>query len=155
MFKVKAITPFLWFDNNAEEAANFYVGIFADSKIDKVARLTNTTVLTVNFQINGLTFTALNGGPIYKFNESVSFVIHCQTQQEVDYFWEKLGEGGDPKSQQCGWIKDKFGLSWQIVPDRLIELLTASDPPAAKRAMQAMMGMKKLIIADLEKAARG
>ena len=137
------ITPFLWFDNNAEEAVKFYTSIFKDSKIGKVHRYGDAgpgpkgTVMTASFSLNGLEFTVLNGGPQFKFNESVSFVVHCQTQQEVDEYWEKLSAGG--KESQCGWLKDKFGLSWQIVPDILMELLGDKDLAKAQRVMKAML----------------
>jgi predicted 3-demethylubiquinone-9 3-methyltransferase (glyoxalase superfamily) len=151
------ITPFLWFDSNAEEAADFYVSIFPNSR--RFGDLRNTAadsndprvaprgkVLTVSFELDGLKFTALNGGPMFKFNESISFVVRCDSQDEVDYYWSKLTAGG--AESQCGWLKDKFGVSWQIVPARIGELI--SHP----KAMQAMMQMKKLDIAELERAAR-
>jgi len=146
------ITPFLWFDSNAEEAADFYVSTFPNSR--KLSELRNTGdapgpkggVLTVSFELDGLRFTALNGGPVYQFTPAISFVVHCDTQPEIDNYWSKLTAGG--KEVQCGWLVDKFGLSWQIVPARLPELL--KDP----RAMQAMMKMKKLDIAELERAAQ-
>jgi predicted 3-demethylubiquinone-9 3-methyltransferase (glyoxalase superfamily) len=148
------ITPFLWFESNAEQAADFYVGIFPNSR--RLGELRNTStddprvvpkgsVLTVSFELDGLRFTALNGGPIFRFNESISFAVRCDTQQEIDEYWAKLTAGGS--ESQCGWLKDKFGLSWQIVPARLPELI--QHP----KAMQAMMGMKKLNIAELEQAA--
>jgi predicted 3-demethylubiquinone-9 3-methyltransferase (glyoxalase superfamily) len=144
------ITPFLWFDSNAEEAADFYVSTFPNSR--KLSELRNTGdapgpkggVLTVSFELDGLRFTALNGGPAYQFTPAISFVVRCDTQQEIDDYWSKLTAGG--KEIQCGWLVDKFGLSWQIVPARLPELLKDS------RAMQAMMKMKKLDIAELERA---
>ena len=111
--------------------------------------------MTVEFELDGQTFTALNGGPVFKFNEAISFQIQCETQDEIDYYWERLGAGGDPKAQQCGWLKDKFGLSWQIVPERLAELMSDSDPEKANRVMAAMLQMKKLDIAKLEKAYAG
>jgi two-component system sensor histidine kinase QseC len=152
------ITPFLWFDKEAEEAANFYTSIFKDSSIDSTSyyddgmSLPAGTILTVGFTLNGIKFTALNGGPIFKFNESVSFVVHCDSQEEVDYYWDNLLKDGG-KESQCGWLKDKFGLSWQIVPDRLLELLMDKDKEKANRVMQAMMKMVKIDIATLEKAA--
>src|SRR6478735_2772268 len=136
------ITPFLWFDKEAEEAANFYTSIFKDSAVNSKAYygedapLPKGTVLTVGFTLNGQKFTALNGGPIFKFNESVSFVVNCDSQEEVDYYWDKLLEGGGRESQ-CGWLKDKFGLSWQVVPVRMIELLTDKDAVKRNRVMQA------------------
>jgi predicted 3-demethylubiquinone-9 3-methyltransferase (glyoxalase superfamily) len=155
--RTQRITTFLWFDNNAEKAANFYVSIFKNSKILKVARYgeegpgPNGTVMTVGFQLDGQEFTALNGGPQFKFTEAISLVVHCQTQDEVDYFWEKLSEDGT--QVQCGWLKDKFGLSWQVVPDALIELLQSDDKQASQRVMKAMLQMKKLDIEELKKAA--
>lgn len=152
------ITPFLWFDGQAEEAANFYVSVFPNSKIHKVLRYGEAgrdkhgkrpgTAMTVVFELDGRRFTALNGGPHFSFTPAVSFVVHCKTQAEVDDYWEKLGEGGPPEAQQCGWLADRYGLSWQIVPDRLIELL--SDPATSERAIQAMMSMKKIDIGALE-----
>ncbi|MFZ0336774.1 MAG: VOC family protein [Terracidiphilus sp.] len=146
------ITPFLWFDSNAEEAVTFYLSVFPNSR--RIGELRNTGdapgpkggVLTVSFELDGLRFTALNGGPAFKFNEAVSFVVTCQTQDEIDYYWSKLTAGGS--EVQCGWLRDKFGLSWQITPARIGELLKTS------KAMQAMMKMKKLDIAELERAAQ-
>jgi len=146
------ITPFLWFDQNAEEAVDFYISIFKNSRrLDDLRNDGNTpgpkgTVLVVSFELDGQKFTALNGGPTFKFNEAISFVVRCDSQEEVDYYWEKLTGGGS--EVQCGWLKDKFGLSWQIVPARLPELLKYPN------AMKAMMGMKKLDIAELERAAK-
>ena len=150
--KSSRITPFLWFDNNAEEAVAFYLSIFPNSR--RVGELRNTGdapgpkggILTLSFELDGLRFTALNGGPAFKFNEAVSFVVTCDTQDEIDYYWSKLTEGGS--EVQCGWLKDKFGLSWQIVPARIGELLKTS------KAMQAMMKMKKFDIAELERAGK-
>jgi len=150
------ITPFLWFDNQAEEAANFYTSIFKNSKLGQVRRYGDAgpgakgTVMTVSFSLEGQEFTALNGGPYFKFNESISFHVHCKTQEEVDYFWEKLVAGG--QKSQCGWLKDKFGLSWQIVPDILIELLGDKDSAKAQRVMQAMLQMNKIEIQKLQDA---
>jgi predicted 3-demethylubiquinone-9 3-methyltransferase (glyoxalase superfamily) len=165
MPRVHSITPCLWFDREAEAAANYYIGIFPNSKISEITYYTEAgqdqhrmpagTALTVAFDLDGFAFTALNGGPVFKFNEAVSFQIYCDNQQEVDHYWDRLGEGGPPEAQQCGWIKDKFGLSWQIVPVRMMEMLTSSDKAASGRAMEAMMGMKKLDIAALEKAYAG
>lgn len=152
------ITPFLWFDNQAEEAAKFYVSIFKNSKIVNVARYGEAgpgpkgSAMTVAFHLDGQDFTALNGGPVFKFNESISFVVSCKTQQEVDDYWKKLTADGGEESQ-CGWVKDKYGLSWQIIPTALNELLSDPDPKRADRAMKAMLGMKKIDIAALEKAA--
>jgi predicted 3-demethylubiquinone-9 3-methyltransferase (glyoxalase superfamily) len=147
------VTPFLWFDNNAEEAVDLYLSIFKNSRRLDQFRIPDEKggapkVLTIAFEIDGQKFTALNGGPMFKFNESVSFVVRCDSQDDIDYYWSKLTANGGSESQ-CGWLKDKFGLSWQIVPARIGELL--SHP----KAMQAMMGMKKLDIAELERAAKG
>ncbi len=147
------ITPFLWFDGNAEEAASFYVSVFEDSKILTVNRM-GDRVLTVSFQLDGQEFVALNGGPQFKFTEAVSFVVHCEDQAEVDKYWSKLTAGGGQESQ-CGWLKDKFGLSWQIVPTAFLKLSQDKDPVKAGRVMEAMLQMKKFDIARLEKAYRG
>ena len=154
------ITPFLWFDNNAEEAANLYVSVFKNSKILSATRYGDAgpgpkgSVMTISFQIEGQNFTALNGGPHFKFTEATSFVVHCKSQEEVDHYWNKLIEGGGSPSQ-CGWLKDKFGLSWQIVPDVLMELLQDKDAEKAQRVMQAMLQMTKIDIAKLKQAAEG
>jgi predicted 3-demethylubiquinone-9 3-methyltransferase (glyoxalase superfamily) len=160
-----AITPCLWFDSEAEAAARFYTSIFKNSRTGTISRYSEAgrevhggtpgKVMTVEFELNGQPFTALNGGPHFKFNEAISFQIMCRTQEEVDYYWNKLGEGGDPKAQQCGWLKDKFGLSWQVVPTALLDLLTDPDREKADRAMEAMLQMKKLDIADLRRAFEG
>jgi len=157
---MQKITPFLWFDTKAEEAANFYTSIFKNSKILKVTRYSKSgsqasgapvgSVMTVAFQIEGQNFSAINAGPVFKFTEAISFVINCETQNEIDYYWEKLSDGGDPKSQQCGWLKDKFGLSWQVVPSVLGELM--SDPSKSERVMKALLKMKKLDIKTLQEA---
>jgi predicted 3-demethylubiquinone-9 3-methyltransferase (glyoxalase superfamily) len=153
------ITPFLWFDNQAEEAANFYVSVFPNSRIVKVVRNSAGgpapagSVLTVAFELDGLSFVGLNGGPHFKFTEAVSFVVNCQSQEEIDRYWEKLTAGGGTPVQ-CGWLKDKFGLSWQVVPTELPELLSNPDPAKAGRAMQAMMTMTKIDIAALKKATK-
>jgi len=150
---MQKISPFLWFDSNAEEAANFYVSIFKDSKILKIARYGEAgpgpagSVMVVNFQIEGQDFIALNGGPLFKFTEAISFVINCQTQEEVDHYWNKLTAGGGQESQ-CGWLKDKYGLSWQVTPTILGELLADKDQKKAQRVMQAMLQMKKIDIAE-------
>jgi predicted 3-demethylubiquinone-9 3-methyltransferase (glyoxalase superfamily) len=154
------ITPFLWFDNQAEEAAKFYTSIFKNSKIENVTRYDEEgskvsgrpkgSAMTVPFQIEGQEFVALNGGPLFKFTEAISFVVNCETQKEVDYYWEKLTAGGE--EVQCGWVKDKFGLSWQVVPTVLTEMLQDRDPQKAQRVMAAMLKMKKIEIADLKKA---
>jgi predicted 3-demethylubiquinone-9 3-methyltransferase (glyoxalase superfamily) len=152
------ITPFLWFDDNAEAATNFYVSIFKNSEVLSVTRIGDGpgsagTVLTTSFRLDGQEFVALNGGPEYKFTEAISFVIDCTSQDEVDELWEKLTEGGEPGP--CGWLKDKFGLSWQVVPRILPEMLQDEDRERANRAMQAMMGMSKIDIAALERAYAG
>lgn len=149
------ITPFLWFNDNAEEAATFYVSVFPNSKLTDVARMgEGGPALTVVFTLDGEDFVGLNGGPVHAFTEAVSFVIDCETQAEVDRYWETLtADGGQPGD--CGWLKDRFGLSWQVVPRRLPELLTDPDPARAQRAMQAMMQMQKIDIAALEAAANG
>jgi predicted 3-demethylubiquinone-9 3-methyltransferase (glyoxalase superfamily) len=165
MATVQAITPCLWFDNQAEEAARYYTGIFKNSKIGAISRYTEAgreahgqapgTVMTVEFELNGQPFTALNGGPIFKFNEAISFQIMCRTQEEVDHYWNKLSEGGDKNAQQCGWLKDKYGLSWQVVPTVLVELMKDPDKQKAGRVMEAMLQMKKLDIAELKRASEG
>jgi predicted 3-demethylubiquinone-9 3-methyltransferase (glyoxalase superfamily) len=159
------IVPCLWFDNQAEEAARFYTGIFKNSKLGKISRYGEAgrevhgqaagTVMTVEFELNGQPFTALNGGPQFKFNEAISFQIMCQTQEEVDYYWDRLGQGGDPNAQVCGWVKDKYGLAWQVVPSALARMMSDPDREKAGRAMQAMLKMKKLDIAELERAFEG
>jgi predicted 3-demethylubiquinone-9 3-methyltransferase (glyoxalase superfamily) len=156
MIKQK-INPFLWFDNNAEEAANYYITVFKNSKINRITRYTKAgpgpegSVVTAEFELDGQTFVALNGGPVFKFTEAVSFVVNCETQEEVDYYWNKLIADGGEESQ-CGWLKDKFGLSWQIVPTLLIDYIADKDTKKAARVMQEMMTMKKIIIADIQKA---
>jgi predicted 3-demethylubiquinone-9 3-methyltransferase (glyoxalase superfamily) len=153
------IVPCLWFNDNGEEAANFYTSVFQNSKITKVSRygknapLPEGTALTVAFELEGQSFLALNGGPIFKFTEAVSFVVNCETQKEIDEFWKKLSDGG--QEQQCGWLKDKYGLSWQVVPSKLAELLHAKDAEKAGRVMQALMKMHKLDLEVLEKAYNG
>jgi predicted 3-demethylubiquinone-9 3-methyltransferase (glyoxalase superfamily) len=159
---MQKITPFLWFDGNAEEAANFYVSIFKNSKILRLTRYGKEgfeihgrpagTVMTVEFELEGQRFVALNGGPHFTFSPAISFVVDCKTQAEVDLYWAKLSEGGEPKAQQCGWLQDKFGLSWQIVPSVLVELLQDKDPEKSGRVMQAMLKMKKLDIGKLRQA---
>ncbi len=154
------ITPFLWFNDNAEEAANFYTSIFKDSKIKSIQRYGDAgpgpkgSVMIVNFTIEGEEFTALNGGPHYQFTEAISFVVHCKNQEEVDHYYSKLTADGG-KEIQCGWIKDKFGLAWQITPDILIELLGDQDKAKSQRVMQAMMQMRKIDIAKLKQAYDG
>jgi predicted 3-demethylubiquinone-9 3-methyltransferase (glyoxalase superfamily) len=153
------ITPFLWFDNQAEEAAQLYTSIFKNSKILNVSRYGDAgpgpkgSVMVVNFQLEGQQFTALNGGPLFKFSEAFSFVVNCENQQEIDHYWTKLTANGG-KESQCGWLKDKFGFSWQIVPAALGKLMSG-DPQKANRVMQALLQMKKLDIATLEEAAAG
>ena len=156
---MQKITPFLWFDTQAEDAANFYVSIFKDSRILKVVRYGEAgpgprgTVMTVSFEINGQQFTALNGGPQFRFSEAISFVVSCETQAEIDALWAKLSAGG--KEDRCGWLKDRYGLSWQLVPTVLPELLGDPDSARAQRAMQAMLQMRKLDIAALRRAHQG
>jgi predicted 3-demethylubiquinone-9 3-methyltransferase (glyoxalase superfamily) len=153
------ITPCLWFDKDAEDAANFYVSVFKNSEIVDISRYpeerpgTPGQVLTVVFRLDGQEFTGLNGGPEFKFSEAVSFQIDCKDQEEVDYYWYKLSEGGE--ESQCGWLKDKFGLSWQVVPSRLVELLQDPDREKANRVMQAMLQMSKIDIPALENAYHG
>ena len=157
------IAPCLWFDNEAEQAARFYTSTFKDSKIVSTSHYTDAgrevhgrppgSVMTVAFELAGLSFTALNGGPVFKFNEAISFQVNCDTQEEIDHFWNKLSEGG--AEVQCGWLKDKFGLSWQIIPTAMAELFSDADPTKSGRAMQAMLKMKKLDIAELKRAAAG
>jgi predicted 3-demethylubiquinone-9 3-methyltransferase (glyoxalase superfamily) len=157
------IAPCLWFDSQAEEAARFYVSIFKGSKIASVARYPEAgqeahgrpagSVMTVEFELEGLRFTALNGGPLFQFNEAISMQVICESQEEVDSLWEKLSAGGAPGP--CGWLKDKYGLSWQITPKRLLELLQSREPAKAQRAMKAMLRMKKIDIAELERAVKG
>ncbi len=155
------ITPCLWFDNQAEEAARFYVSIFKNSKIGRISRYGKEgyeihgrpegTVMTVEFEIGGQPFTALNGGPVFKFNEAVSFQVPCETQEEADYYWDKLSSGGDVNAQQCGWLKDKYGVSWQVYPKEMIDLVGDPNSEKSQRAMKAMLQMKKI---DLEKIRR-
>lgn len=153
------ITPFLWFDDNADEAINFYLSIFKDSRLLDTKRYGEAgpgpkgTIMTATFELNGQQFIALNGGPRFKFTEAVSFVVKGETQEEIDYYWDKLLDGGE--AQQCGWLKDKFGLSWQIVPAQLSELFGGDDPQRAGRVMQAMMQMVKFDIAKLKEAYNG
>ena len=159
----RKITPFLWFDTQAEQAAKFYTTIFRNSRINQISRYSKAgdethgmdagSVMTVAFEIEGQSFVALNGGPHFKFNEAVSFQITCETQDEIDYFWSKLSEGG--QESRCGWLKDKFGLSWQVVPAILPHLLMGDDRAKSERAMGALMQMKKLDIAALQRAHAG
>jgi predicted 3-demethylubiquinone-9 3-methyltransferase (glyoxalase superfamily) len=160
---MQKITPFLWFDKNCEEAMNFYVSIFKSAKISSIQRYPDGPleapmkgmegkVLTAVFELEGQKFMALDGGPLFKPTSAVSFYIECKDQQEVDYYWDRLAEGGDPKNQQCGWLQDKFGFSWQIIPGRLPELLTDPDKAKADKALKAMLKMKKIDVAALEEA---
>jgi predicted 3-demethylubiquinone-9 3-methyltransferase (glyoxalase superfamily) len=159
------ITACLWFDNQAEEAANYYVSVFDKSKITHISRYGEAgteihgrkpgSVMAVTFDLDGHEFTALNGGPLFKLSEAVSFQVHCRTQDEVDYFWEKLSEGGDEQAQQCGWLKDKFGLSWQVFPTALLEMLNDPDYEKSQRVMQAMLQMKKIDLEQLRRAYDG
>lgn len=165
MPKLQKIVPCLWFADQAEDAANFYVSLFPNSRIRECTRFTEAgkdihgrqpgSVMTVVFELDGQSFTALNGGPMFTFNEAVSFQIDCEGQDEVDHYWEQLGAGGDPQAQQCGWLKDRFGLSWQVVPRRLNELVGSPDAGVRERTLGAMMQMKKLDVAALERAAAG
>jgi len=162
MATVQKITPNLWFDGVAEEAANYYVSIFRNSKITTVSRYGKEgfeihrqpegTVMVVAFELEGQQFLGLNGGPQFKFSEAISFVVSCEDQEEIDYLWERLNEGGDPNAQQCGWLKDKFGLSWQIIPSILPQLMTSPDKEKASRTMNAMLQMKKIDIETLRNA---
>ena len=153
---MQKITPFLWFDGNAEEAVNFYTSIFKNSKIGKISRYEDvgagpvSTVLVITFELNGREFMAINGGPMFKFTEAISFVVNCERQEEVDLYWGKLSEGG--QEVQCGWLKDKFGLSWQIVPTILDKLMSDPDPKKSKRVMDVMLKMVKIDIAALQHA---
>jgi len=159
---MEKITPCLWFDSNAEEAVNFYTAIFKNSKIGNISRYGEAgyeihrkpagTVLTIEFELNGQWFTALNGGPVFKFNEAISFQVGCESQQEIDFYWGKLSEGGDKEAQQCGWLKDKYGVSWQIVPTVLGQMLRDQDAAKSSRVMQALLQMGKLDIARLRQA---
>ena len=153
---MRKITPFLWFDDQAEEAAEFYVSVFDQGEVVEITRYGEAgpgpkgSVMTVTFELEGQRFIALNGGPLFKFDEAISFVVDCDTQDEVDRFWEKLSEGGE--TGQCGWLKDKYGLSWQVVPTILDELMTDEDAEKARRATEAMLKMQKLDIAELKRA---
>ena len=157
---MQKITPCLWFDDRIEEAVNFYVSVFKDAKVLDVSRygegapVPAGTVLTMRFMLKGQEFMALNGGPVHKFSEAISFVVDCKDQAEVDYYWEQLLAGGG-REDQCAWLKDRYGLSWQIVPEALPRLLSGPDKAGANRAMQAMLQMRKIIVADLEKAYSG
>lgn len=165
MPNLQRIAPFLWFDNQAEEAAEYYVSTFKNSRIRDISRYGEEgqeihgrppgSVMTVSFDLDGQPFTALNGGPLFQFSEAISFQINCETQDEVDHYWDKLSAGGDEKAQQCGWLKDKFGVSWQVVPTIMSELFKDSKSEGSQRAMKAMLQMKKLDIAALKRAYDG
>jgi predicted 3-demethylubiquinone-9 3-methyltransferase (glyoxalase superfamily) len=165
MQNIQKISPCLWFDDQAEEAAEFYTAIFNNSKVVSITRYGETrheslgnpagSVMTVEFQLDGQAFTALNGGPMFKFNEAISFQVRCKTQQELDYFWEKLSAGGDKNAQQCGWLKDKYGVSWQVIPSTLTEMLIDPDSKKTERVMKSVLQMKKIDIAELKRAYDG
>ena len=165
MAALHKITPCLWFDDQAEEAARFYTGIFPNSRIVSTATYSEAgheihgrpagSVMVVAFELDGQSFTALNGGPVFRFNEAVSLQVNCDTQAEVDHSWSKLSAGGDPAAQQCGWLKDKYGLSWQIVPRVLGEMVADANRSKSDRAFAAMLGMKKIDVAELERAYAG
>lgn len=162
---MQRITPCLWFDSQAEEAVAFYTAIFKNSKVGKISRYGEAgkeihgkpagSVMTITFELDGQAFTALNGGPIFKFNEAISLQVTCETQAEVDYYWNKLSEGGDKNAQRCGWLKDKFGVSWQIVPRIVQELIGGRDAEKSQRAMNAMLQMTKIDIEALKRAYNG
>ena len=159
------IHPCLWFDDQSEEAARFYTGIFKNSRIVSVTRYGTAgfeihrrpagSVMTVEFELEGQPFTALNGGPLFKFNEAISFEVYCESQEEIDYYWDRLTAGGDPKAQQCGWLKDRYGVSWQVVPTGMAEMMKDPTSPGAQRAMEVVLRSKKLDIAELKKAYAG
>ncbi|CAG8872557.1 hypothetical protein PS726_03422 [Pseudomonas fluorescens] len=165
MQRVQKLTPCLWFEDQAEDAAKFYCSIFDHSKITGMTHYGNAgfefhgrpegSVMTVSFELDGQSFTGLNGGPLFKFSEAISFQVNCQTQEEVDHYWGNLSAGGVPEAQQCGWLKDKFGLSWQIVPVAMMDMIKDPDTKKSQRAMAAMMQMKKLDIAALQRAFDG
>jgi predicted 3-demethylubiquinone-9 3-methyltransferase (glyoxalase superfamily) len=165
MASVQKITANFWFDHQAEDAAKYYTTIFKNSKMGRIMRYSKEgfeihqrpagSVMTVEFQIEGQQFVGLNGGPHFKFNEAISFIVNCDSQKEVDYYWEKLSEGGDPKAQMCGWLKDKFGVSWQIVPTEMNDMFQDENSEKAQRAMRAMLQMKKLDLATVKKAYEG
>lgn len=165
MASIQKITLNLWFDTQAEEAAKFYTSIFKNSKIGRVTHygregfeihgMPEGMVMTVEFQIEGQAYMALNGGPHFKFNEAISLIVNCENQEEIDYYWNKLSAGGDPKAQQCGWLKDRYGVSWQVVPTTLIEMLDDPDTKKSQRVMRALLQMKKIDIEALERACEG
>jgi predicted 3-demethylubiquinone-9 3-methyltransferase (glyoxalase superfamily) len=154
--KIQKITTNLWFNHEAEEAAKFYTSIFKNSKINRITRYINERnvsssqgeVMTVEFELEGQKFVGLNGGPKYKFTEAISFIIHCETQEELDYYWDKLSEGGDEKAQVCGWVKDQFGVSWQVIPSTLNDMMSDEDSSKSERVMKALLKMKTKI--DME-----
>jgi predicted 3-demethylubiquinone-9 3-methyltransferase (glyoxalase superfamily) len=162
MASLQRISTCLWFNDQAEEAAQFYTSLFQNSSIGRIMRYGKEgfeyhhkpegSVMTVEFTLEGSQFLALNGGPVFSFSEAVSFIIQCANQEEVDYFWNALSEGGDPAAQQCGWLKDRFGLSWQVVPEEMIDLLSSPDTKKAQRVMAAMLPMKKIDLAALKEA---
>ena len=162
---IHKITPCLWFDHQAEAAAKFYTSIFKQSKLGRIARYGKEgfeihgqpegKVMTIEFEINGQTFTALNGGPVFKFNEAISFQVNCDTQAEIDFYWKKLSVGGDKKAQQCGWLKDKYGVSWQIIPKALSEFMSSPDSEKSERVMKAMLQMKKIDLEKIKRAYKG
>lgn len=159
---MQKITPFLWFDTQAEEAMKFYTSVFKNSEVGSITRYNEAgakasgqkagSVMTAAFQLEGQEFVALNAGPLFKFTEAISFVVNCESQEEVDHYWKRLSEGGDEKAQQCGWLKDKYGVSWQVVPTILSKLLGDKDAGKSKRVMQALLQMKKIDIKGLQKA---
>ena len=165
MVTTQRITPCLWFDEQAEEAAHYYTGIFPKSRITTISRYSSAgaeihrrpagSVMVVAFELDGHSFTALNGGPHFTFNEAVSLQVNCDTQEEIDHYWEKLGAGGDPKAQQCGWVKDRYGVSWQVIPRMMGEMFGNGESEAERRAMMAMLRMKKLDIAEIRRAYEG
>ena len=156
------ITPCLWFDSQAEEAARYYTGVFPNSRITLVTRYSDVgteihgrppgSVMVVAFELDGQPFTALNGGPAFTFNEALSLQVNCRDQAEIEHYWARLGEGGDPRAQQCGWLKDRYGVSWQVVPERMDEMFADENAPGTKRAMAAMLRMKKIDMAEIERA---
>jgi predicted 3-demethylubiquinone-9 3-methyltransferase (glyoxalase superfamily) len=160
--RIQRITPFFWFNDQAEEAANFYVSIFGNSRITATTRYNGDaakatgrsegSVMTIAFELDGQAFSALNGGPHFTFNEAISLVVNCESQKEVDHFWDRLSKGGDERAQQCGWLKDRYGVSWQVVPVQLIQLLNDPDAGKAGKAMAAMMQMKKIDLKRLQQA---
>ncbi len=165
MANLQRITPFLWFDEQAEDAVRLYTSIFRRSKTLVVTRYGEAgqevhgqpvgSIMTIAFELEGQQFIALNGGPLFRFNEAISLQVNCETQTEIDYYWERLSEGGDESAQQCGWLKDKFGVSWQVIPTLLSELIQDPDPEVSQRAMSAMLEMKKLDIERLKRASEG